>query len=93
MRQSETLLPLVGITVITDSVAFTSNEKKSDKRADAEQRIRAHGKTHDLSGLTEEEVFSDLRSLDAALHRRNGNLNEASKAFQQIGDWDKYSAS
>jgi hypothetical protein len=41
-------------------------------RKQAEQRIRAHGKTHDLSALTDAEVFSDLKSLDAALARQVG---------------------
>jgi len=47
--QSETLLSLVDTTDATDTVAFTSNEKKSDKRVEAEQRKKAHGTHPELS--------------------------------------------
>ena len=46
--------------------------KKSSQRAEAEQRIRAHGHTYDLNGLTDAEVFSDADSLDAAFARQVG---------------------
>jgi hypothetical protein len=44
----------------------------SSKRVEAEQRIRAHGHTYDLNGLTDAVVFSDLKSFDAALARQVG---------------------
>jgi hypothetical protein len=69
--QSKTLLSLVDTTDTTDATTFNSNEKKND-RAAAEQRIREHGHTYDLSRLTDAEVLSDLNSLDDATTRRLG---------------------
>jgi hypothetical protein len=71
--QPESLLSLGVTTVTTVTSTFDSNEKKSDRDA-AEQRIRAHGHTYDLNGLTDAEVFSDADSLDAANTRRLGML-------------------
>ncbi len=69
--QPESMLSLGVTTVTTVTSTFNSNEKKSDRDA-AEQRIREHGHTYDLSGLTDAEVFSDLKSFDAAFARQVG---------------------
>jgi hypothetical protein len=55
------------------------SDTSATDRKQAEQRIRAHGKTHDLSALTDAELFSGLKSLDAALARQVEPANQLIK--------------
>ena len=71
--QPELLLSLGGATVTTVTTTFNSNEKKSDKRIEAEQRIQACGQTTiHLDGVTDEEMDKLADSVEAAKDRRLG---------------------
>lgn len=65
------MLSLGGATVTTVTTTFNSNEKKSDKRIEAEQRIQACGQTTiHLGGVTDEEMDKYADSVEAAKDRR-----------------------
>ncbi len=69
---SSVVLGCLGCHPESGSKPIKCSDTNAIDRKQAEQRIRAHGKTHDLSALTDAEVFSDLKSLDAALARQVG---------------------
>jgi hypothetical protein len=58
--------------LLTSSKVELTSSTTGMTRAEAEQRIRAYGHTYDLNGLTDEVVFSDLKSFDAAFARQVG---------------------
>ncbi|WP_461557182.1 AAA family ATPase, partial [Synechococcus sp.] len=71
--QPKSLLSLGGTTVTTVPTAFNSNEKKSDKRVEAERRIHACGQTTiHLGGVTDDEMVGFADTAEAAFARSVG---------------------
>ena len=65
--QPKSLLSQGGTTVTTVTTAFNSNEKKSDKQIEAEQRIHACGQTTiNLTGLSDAEMVGSGADVDAS---------------------------